>query len=187
MAIGGRGGFPREIRTDRLVLRATSADDAADQAETVAASLDALREWMPWARERQSVEQAAENLAAGAEMFAAGTEFHWTIRRAGTGEFLGRVSLFDINWAVPKGEIGYWLATAHTGSGYMREAVGSVVDVAREAGFRRIQIRCDRRNVRSARVAEGLGFVREAVLRNDDVSTADPTVLRDTLVFSLTW
>ena len=44
-------------------------------------------------------------------------------------------------------------------------------------------IRCDARNTRSAAVAERLGFVREALLRNE----RDPHgELRDTLVFSLT-
>lgn len=183
---GRSGPFPREVHTERLVLRATSTVDAADQADAVAASLDRLKQWMPWAREPQSREQAAANLAAGAEMFDAGTEFHWTIRSATTEEFLGRVSLFAITWAVPKGEVGYWLSSAHTGSGYMREAVGRVVGMAEEAGFRRIEIRCDRPNVRSARVAESLGFTRDAVLHNDEVSVADPAVLRDTLVFSRT-
>jgi RimJ/RimL family protein N-acetyltransferase len=44
-------------------------------------------------------------------------------------------------------------------------------------------IRCDARNTRSAAVAERLGFVREAHLRNEARSTDGE--LRDTLVFSL--
>jgi RimJ/RimL family protein N-acetyltransferase len=51
-------------------------------------------------------------------------------------------------------------------------------------GAQRVMIRCDARNTRSAAVAERLGFVREAHLRNE-LRTHTDSELRDTLIFSL--
>ncbi|MGX9685847.1 GNAT family N-acetyltransferase [Deinococcus wulumuqiensis] len=51
-------------------------------------------------------------------------------------------------------------------------------------GFRRLEIRCDARNERSARIPRALGYVQDALLKNDDVAADDPGQLRDTLVFS---
>lgn len=176
--------LPREIRTERLLLRAVSVDDAAAQAEAVTASLPELSPWMPWAQSPQTLEQARENLAAAARSFEDGAEFAWTIWDPTGESLIGRISVFAVNWKVPKGEIGYWLTSARTGRGYMREAVAAVVDAADQEGFRRLEIRCDRRNTRSARVPLSLGFELDGVLRNDAVSATDPSSLRDTLVHS---
>ncbi|MGP9843594.1 GNAT family N-acetyltransferase [Brachybacterium sp. 107] len=176
--------LPREIRTDRLLLRAVSVDDAAAQAEAVTASLPELEPWMPWAQSPQTLEQATENLAAAVGRFEAGTESTWTIWDPTGEDFIGRTSIFAVNWKVPKGEIGYWLTSTHTGRGYMREAVGAVIDAADHEGFRRLEIRCDRRNTRSARVPLSLGFELDGVFRNDAVSATDPSLLRDTLIHS---
>jgi len=176
--------LPREIRTDRLLLRAVSVGDAAAQAEAVTSSLPELSPWMPWAQAPQTLEQATANLAAAERSFEAGTEFTWTIWDPTGEDFIGRTSIFAVNWTVPKGEIGYWLTSAHTGHGYMREAVAALVDAADQEGFRRLEIRCDRRNTRSARVPLNLGFELDGVLRNDAVSATDPSLLRDTLIHS---
>ena len=178
--------LPREIRTERLVLRAAGVDDAPEQVSTVNASFPELTAWLPWARSPQTPAEAEENLRAAAAAFEAGIEFNWIIREASSGAFIGRVSVFKVDWRIPKGEIGYWLATSHVGHGYMREAVAAIVAAADKEGFRRLEIRCDALNERSTRVAKSVGFAQDARLVNDDVSTVDATALRDTLVFSRT-
>lgn len=178
--------FPAEIRTPRLVLRRPEPSDAEEQAAAVNASLPELQAWMSWAQQGQTAEQARENIEWSATEAEADREYNWVIRDAATARLLGRLGIFAIDRRVPKGEIGYWLATAETGQGIMREAVQAVVDTALEAGFRRIEIRCDANNRRSAAVAEALGFTLDARLRHDSVSASDPNQLRDALIFSIT-
>lgn len=178
--------LPREIRTERLLLKAAGVDDVPEQVSAVNASFPELTAWLPWAGAEQTLAEAEENLRAAAAAFDAGFEFNWIIREAATGAYIGRISMFKIDWRVPKGEIGYWLATNHVGLGYMREAVDAVVAAADDEGFRRIEIRCDALNERSAHVAESAGFTLDARFVNDGVATTDPTALRDTLVFSRT-
>ncbi len=178
--------LPREIRTERLLLWAAGVDDAAQQVAAVNASFPELRAWLPWAKAEQTLEEAEENLRVAAAAFDAGVEFNWIIRESATGAFIGRVSMFKVDWRIPKGEIGYWLATSAVGRGHMRQAVDAVVAAADDEGFRRIEIRCDALNERSAKVAQSAGFTLDARFVNDDVATTDPTALRDTLVFSRT-
>lgn len=175
--------LPREIRTDRLLLRAVNVDDAPAQVEAVADSLAELGRWMPWARRPQSLETAEENLGASARDFGEGS-FEYAMWRDGV--CAGRIGVHGFDARVPKGEIGYWTRTTFAGQGLMKEAVRALTDTMLEAGFRRVEIRCDARNEASAAVARACGFHRDALLVNNDVSAQDPTQLRDTLVFSVT-
>lgn len=177
--------MPREIRTERLVLCAVTPDDAPDQSAAVNASLAELRPWMPWAQAPQSVEAARENLVEAAAAFDAGTELAWFLRDAQTGTLLGRVGMHRLDWSLPKGEIGYWMVTEHTGQGYMREAVRAVVDAALAVGMVRVEIRCDDLNARSAAIPEALGFTLDGVLHHDDRAADDPSRLRSTRIYSL--
>jgi RimJ/RimL family protein N-acetyltransferase len=100
-----------------------------------------------------------------------------------TGQFIGSSGLHRIDWQVRKFEIGYWVNTPFSGQGYITEAVEGITNFAiNELQANRIEIRCDSRNTRSARVAERLGFTMEGILRNDRCDVEGS--LRNTVVFS---
>ena len=93
--------------------------------------------------------------------------------------------LHRIDWSVPKFEIGYWCRTRFTGHGYITEAVTRITAFAFDTlGARRVEIRCDPRNLPSARVAERAGFRLEGELRNNETGTDG--VPRDTLIYAIT-
>jgi hypothetical protein len=70
-----------------------------------------------------------------------------------------------------------------SGQGYITEAMRGITHFAFETlGARRMEIRCDARNVRSIAVAERSGYALEATLHRHMV-TPDGA-LRDTLIFS---
>ncbi len=84
---------------------------------------------------------------------------------------------------MPKFEIGYWCRTRITSHGYITEAVTRISAFAFDAlGARRVEIRCDPRNFRSARVAERAGFTLEGTIRNNEVGTDGK--LRDTRIYA---
>lgn len=177
---------PHRIVTSRLVLDAVRPEDASEQADAITRSLPELARWMSWAQQPQTVGDASLELTRVAAAAEAGTEWNWVIRRREDRVFVGRIGVFAVDASVPKAEIGYWLVTAHSGHGYMSEAVTALADVFAEAGIRRLEIRCDSENRRSARVAELSGFTLDAVLVNDRVS-ADGSTLGETLLWSKTW
>ncbi|MFC3835623.1 MULTISPECIES: GNAT family N-acetyltransferase [Deinococcus] len=178
---------PTEFRTARLLLRAPRPEDAQAQVDTVNASLPELRRWMLWAQEPQTLEGARENLARAAEAYATGENLRLLVWNADGTELVGSSGYHSLDWRVPKGEIGYWIATAHTGRGYAQEVAAFLTDYAlNDLRLRRIEIRCDADNGRSARIPAALGYTLDARLVNFDVAADDPTRPRDTLIYSIT-
>jgi RimJ/RimL family protein N-acetyltransferase len=100
-----------------------------------------------------------------------------------TGQLIGSSGLHRIDWQARRFEIGYWVRTAFGNQGYISEAIEAITIYAvHELHANRIEIRCDRRNALSARVAERQGFTLEGILRNDTCDVKG--LVRDTMVFS---
>lgn len=82
-----------------------------------------------------------------------------------TGRLVGDVVLFWRSEADRAGEVGYILDPAFAGRGYASEAVAALLEIGFDGlGLHRITARIDERNIPSVRVAERLGFRREARL-----------------------
>jgi RimJ/RimL family protein N-acetyltransferase len=177
--------FPHSFESERLLLQAPQPGDGQVLNEAILESLAALRPWMPWAAGDPPT--VAENEAWVRERQAAflqREDLPLFLFLKDSRTFIGGSGLHRIDWSVPKFEIGYWVRTAYEGHGYITEAVRRIVNFAiDELDARRIEIRCDARNERSAAVAHRVGFVHEATLhqaRRDHLSGT----LQDTLVFA---
>jgi len=157
---------PESIETPRLVMRAPRLEDARPCYDAVMESLEELRPWMPWAHD-YTFEGAEKSLREAIASFVTRKDFRYHLFERETGEFVGSSGLHRVNWQVPRLEIGYWVRSSRAGEGFVSEAVRGLSRAAFEVlGVRRIDIRCDDRNVRSARVAESCGYELEATLRN---------------------
>lgn len=175
--------FPTEFETDRLLIRMPLPGDGAVTCESINTSLPELKPWMPFAQKEQTIEETEINIRQGYINFLNRTDLRLLVFKKDTGEFVASSGLHRINWEVPKFEIGYWIDTRYSGQGYMTEAVEGIADFAvRELKARRIEIRCDSRNVKSRAIPERLGFTLEGILKNDSNSVDGE--LRDTCVFA---
>ncbi|WP_309122609.1 GNAT family N-acetyltransferase [Paenibacillus sp.] len=175
--------FPERFESDRLVIRCPQWGDGPAVNEATVESLNELRPWMPWAKEAPSVEETEANLRHARLQYLKREDLRLLLFLKSGGACVGSSGLHRIDWAARKFEIGYWIRTSYAGQGYMTEAVEAIAAfAARELEANRIEIRCDARNGRSAKVAERLGFTLEGVLRNDSVGV-DGT-LRSTNVYS---
>ncbi|MFC6592250.1 GNAT family N-acetyltransferase [Deinococcus lacus] len=154
------------------------------------ASRAELRRFMVWAQAEPDLETVQRNLETAAEQFSSGEVLRYHIWHG--GEFVGSTGFHALDWQVPKGEIGYWIATPHAGHGYAREAAAALTELGLRPvangglGLRRIEIRCDASNERSQRIPPQLGYTLDARLVNFAVAADDPSQLRDTLLFSRT-
>ena len=130
----------------------TSSDNRTD--EECVAAIERQRE------KRERVEPPADDFTLG-------------IFDATTGEALGGTGLHRIVHAAYEGEIGYWMRADRRRQGLCSEAVAALITWAfapqEEGGWglRRIHIRCTGANHASRRVAESLGLVHEATLRQE--------------------
>jgi ribosomal-protein-serine acetyltransferase len=173
-----------ELCGERIIVRPYRESDALSLFEAVAESRDHLRPWLPFADEHQTVEESRDWIIH--------QEANWLLREdlivgiweAATNRYLGGSGLHPHDWETRYFEIGYWLRASAAGQGYITEAVQLLTDYAfTQLSATRVEIRCDERNVRSAAVAQRLGFVQEARLRNHLI--APDSTLRTTLVFAL--
>jgi RimJ/RimL family protein N-acetyltransferase len=175
---------PKEIRTERLVLRPQRKADAAAIFAAIDESRHHLSQWLVWVPEVQSVEDMVPSCETAEFDWARGADFRVAITDAETGAYLGHCGLHYPDWGVRAFEIGYWLRESAVGHGYMTEAVGGLTRYAFETlRARRVEIRCDPNNVRSRRVAERNGYVLEGRLRNARLTPDEH--LRDTLVYGM--
>ncbi len=149
---------PVTIRTERLVLSATTASDVDAVAELCQdrAMLDMLAA-LPWPYTRADAEFFVHEVVAPG--WASGDALTWSIREADGGPHLGSIA-----WRRASADIGYWMGAPSRGHGYMTEAVRAVCAwVFAELGEQRIGWEALVGNVASARVARSAGFAFDGV------------------------
>ncbi|MDI2586004.1 GNAT family N-acetyltransferase [Psychrobacillus sp. NEAU-3TGS] len=176
--------FSEELHTERLIIRAPKVEDADVVWKAIVSSHEALKEWMPWAQTKQTLEQTTANLRQAVADFITRKDLRLHLFSKETGEFVGSSGLHRIDWNVRKFEIGYWIDSKFEGKGLMTEAVERITEFAfEELQANRVEIRCDSENVRSRSVAARLAYTLEGTLRHDSLS-ADNKKLRDTCIYA---
>jgi ribosomal-protein-alanine N-acetyltransferase len=147
----------------RVRLRPMRADDA-DALFAMKSDPRVMRYWShaPWTERAQAVVQL-EQLERDRES----SEFYqWAITVDGGDTLVGTVSLFALNRAQRRADVGYSLASNVWGRGYATEALKLAVDFAFETlGLARLEADIDPRNEASCRLVERIGFIREGLLR----------------------
>jgi RimJ/RimL family protein N-acetyltransferase len=173
-----------ELSGERVLVRPFLVEDAAALQAAVAESREHIRPWLPFADAHQTVEETRDWITHQVAAWLLRENMGTGIFLRADGSFLGGLGLHIRSWEIGFFEIGYWLRASAEGHGYMREAASLLIEfAARDLLASRLEIRCDARNVRSAGVAEGLGFEREGQIRNG--LHAPSGEMRDTLVFGL--
>lgn len=174
--------FPDQFETERLIIRAPRPGDGRDCNDAIRESINELRPWMPWAQEIPDPQVTEAHYRDAAARFLRREELPLTLWRKSDGLFVGGSGLHRIDWSIPRFEIGYWIRTSLSGQGYMTEAVKRITTFTFDTlGAKRIEIRCDARNTRSAAVAERAGYTLEARFHHD-MRGVDGD-LRDTLLY----
>lgn len=176
--------FPHSFDSERLTIRCPLPGDGADLLAAIVESQTELAPWLPWAVGEQKLEDVEANVRRGHTRFLAREDLWLMLFLRGTNTVVGGSGLHQIDWAVPKFEIGYWVRTSFAGQGYIKEAVTAVSHFAfATLEAKRVEIRCDANNVRSAAIPPKLGFVHEGTLRQDGRHHLSGE-LRDTMIFA---
>ncbi|HEU0051586.1 MAG TPA: GNAT family protein [Longimicrobium sp.] len=172
------------ILTERLMLRCWNPEDAEMLQPVIDDNLVHLRAWMPWAmHEPQTVEAKARRIRGFRAAFDEDRDFGYGILSRDGGRVLGGTGLHPR--IGPGGvEIGYWIRRDEEGRGLVAEATRAIVRAAFELhGVRRVEIRCDPANARSAAIPARLGFTHEGTLRHNQLDSDDRP--RDTMVWAI--
>ncbi|MBU9709174.1 GNAT family N-acetyltransferase [Paenibacillus sp. AK121] len=159
--------FPEQFQTERLTIRAPQWGDGAAVNEAIRESVHELRPWLLFARNLPTVEESEIRSRQARLKFLDRSDMVLYVFDTASGQFVASSGLHRMNWDARRFEIGYWLRTSWTGKGIITEAVHGVTDFAiQHLHANRLEILCDSRNTRSAKVAERAGFTLEGILRN---------------------
>jgi ribosomal-protein-serine acetyltransferase len=176
--------FPYRFETERLTIRGPLPGDGESIRAAVLESIEELRPWMPWAVDVLDEEAYETRVRQGQLKFLAREDLWLILLLKENNRLVGTSGLHRIDWDVPKFEIGYWVRTSFARKGYITEAVAGITQFAtEELGARRVEIRCDALNERSAAVPRRLGFVHEATLKHDARHHLTHQ-LRNTMIFA---
>jgi RimJ/RimL family protein N-acetyltransferase len=123
-----------------------------------------MRFWAtPPMKERAEAERYLRSIHEG---FAGKTLFQWGVERKEDARLIGSCTLFRLDAANGRCEIGYGLGSAYWKMGYMSEALPAVIRFAFDRlRMRRIEADVDPRNDNSLRLLGRLGFRQEGLLR----------------------
>ena len=172
------------IETERTVLRCWQPQDAALLSAAVEASLEHLREWMPWAMtEPKSLEDRVGYLRRMRAAFDKDEEYVYGVFSPDESAVIGGTGLHK------RGEgncleIGYWIHADYINRGLATEISAALTKVAFILhGVDWIEIRCDPRNVRSASVPHKLGYTHDTTLRKRRTTVQGK--IEGTMVWSL--
>lgn len=162
-------------------IRLYQQDDAEHLHAAARESVAEVSPWMGWCHPQYSLDEAREWITAQRELAKQGLEFQFAIWRE--GRYLGGCGINQINRANRFANLGYWVRASEMGRGVGPAAVRLAAEYAfRETDIIRLEIVCAVGNVRSQRVAEKSGAVREGVLRN---RLFLPSGSSDAVMFSL--
>lgn len=163
-------GVPLTYETERLILRCPRPGDGAVVHASVVESLADLRRFpasFPWAMEVPSIEASERYCIDAHQRYLSQTAFPFLVFLKDDGIHVGNLALHDIDWSIPKFEIGYWGRSGFTGRGLVTEAVRFITALAIETwGMRRIEALPEPDNSASRRLCERAGYALEGILRH---------------------
>jgi len=176
--------FKNQLKGKRLILKRTKPTlrMAKSMFKVIDKNRKHLEPWLSWPKLTLKIEDIFKYLFDKEKETEKGKKVEYGLFI--NNEYIGNISIFDINEKNKSAEIGYWLSSFHAKKGYMTEAVKILEKEAFEKlKLNRIQIRCDEKNKASSGVAKKCGYNYEGKFR-EDVFNDHFNGFRNTLVFS---
>jgi RimJ/RimL family protein N-acetyltransferase len=152
--------------TGDVRLRPFASGDAPAFHAAAVESVAEVHPWLAWCRPGYTLEDAERWVASRLEVTAEEREYCFVIVDP-DDRLLGAIDLNQINREHRMANVGYWVRTSAAGCGVAPEAVRQIAGFAfTRTELARLEILCAVGNVRSQRVAEKAGAVREGILRD---------------------
>lgn len=166
--------IPESMETVRLHLRAYRAGDGPCYHAAGIRNRDHLAEYesgnmLMHLHDEAHAEAVVRELAAD---WTARKHFFVGVFERASDEWAGQIYVAPTNWDLPEFTIGYVADVRHEGKGYISEAVRRVLTMLfEELDAHRVTSDCNEHNVRSWRLLERCGFIREGHLRANRKNT----------------
>ncbi len=181
-----RSKIPSYIQTERLYLRPYQTDDETWFYEMSQKNRTHLTKFESGnvVMEVHTMEDARNIVRDLAAEWAARRSFFLGVFDKNTHEFVAQKYIGPLNWDLPEFELGYFADKDHQGQGFVTEAVKEITQfIFKHLNAHRIRVVCDDTNLRSIRVAERCGMVREGHICENKKDSHD--YFTGTVIFGL--
>ncbi|MGE1164479.1 GNAT family N-acetyltransferase [Peribacillus simplex] len=118
------------LQTERIYLIVPHLDNSSIIAESIKKSKHHLRPWLRWANNDYDQEKIKKMILAYRDLLLAKEQFMYYMWLKNTKDFIGAITLRNINWNLKTAELGYWLDSDYVGKGYMQEAIKYIIKYA---------------------------------------------------------
>jgi RimJ/RimL family protein N-acetyltransferase len=162
--------LPTYIETERLFLRAYRSGDAVLYYQISQRNRSHLAQFESGniLMHIDSEEEAERAIHGLIECWDSGKALFMGAFQQETGEFFAQIYIGLSNPDLPEYELGYIVDVLHERKGYVTEAVTAALHlIFEDLGAQRVRLECDDTNLRSSRVAERCGFVKEGHMREN--------------------
>lgn len=166
------------ILFDHYVIRLLDTDDLLPYFALVERNRDRLNNFFTGTVSRtQTLEDTKTFLADITERARARTYLPYLIVDTRNGAFAGFLDLKNIDWTVPKSEVGCYMDESYAARGLATKAFRTFCNHCfAEAGFKKLFLRTHHTNTAAIRMAESSGFQKEGILRWDYKTTSGELV-----------
>jgi ribosomal-protein-serine acetyltransferase len=162
------------MQFDKYQIRPLVVDDLGSYFDLVSRNRSRLEDFFTGTVSRtktlEDTRQFVEEITRKAEEK---TYFPFVIVDMETGGLIGYMDLKNIDWNIPKTEIGGWIDADHANQGIVSQAFRLLCDhCLHTMGFNKLFFRTHATNFPVHRIAEKAGFEKEGLIRKDYKTTA---------------
>ena len=149
-----------------IQIRPYKPEDAPALYEAARESILDVYRWLPWCHPAYNINESKAWLAKQTQKRQEGTQFAFAILD-GAGNYLGGCGLNQIDRKQKIANLGYWVRSSAMGQGVAVKAVKLLARWGFEnTDLIRFEIKCAVENMRSQRVAEKAGAIREGIRKS---------------------
>lgn len=173
------------MQFDHFNIRLLEQNDAAAYFELISANRARLEDFFAGLVSRTQNWQDTELFLSGAiEKIGERTYFPFVVIDTAKGQIAGFVDVKNIDWIIPKAELGCFMDKDYAGQGIARQALQLVTAHLFETmGFNKLFLRTHQSNNAAIALAEQCGFEQEGIIRRDYKTTKGELV--DVLYYGL--
>lgn len=165
-----------------ITIRPFSEADADELVAAVQESVDEISPWMVWCTRDYSRDHALSWIRSAIAGPSAGSSYEFAVFDR-TGLLCGVCGVNHVNAVDRFANLGYWIRTSRSGRGLTPQAALAVADwTFANTSLNRLEIVVAKHNVKSQRVAEKVGALREGMLRHRLMVGGQPS---DAVMYSL--
>jgi ribosomal-protein-serine acetyltransferase len=153
--------IPTSIRTHRLLLRPYEERDAEALLQATLETHEGITTWHggTLASNDLTLERVKNFITECKKEFSDKTFIQYGAFDLESGKLIGTGSLHHLDWATPKGRIGYWIRSGEQGKGFATEIAHVLTHLAlTNLTMERLEIRAEIRNPASGAIAKKLGY-----------------------------